>query len=444
MNPSSVAYCGDSMLNTLPLNSLYNVAYAIYSMKNERSAADVYGDMPDDEIQQVVRTCAGIAHNEGADIPTLHTQLPSFKRERPLNLVMIVEESLGAQFIGNLGGADLTPSLDKLARDAWNFTQAYATGTRSVRGLEALVAGFPPTLSDAALRLPGAQNNFFTLAQLLKQHNYRSRFIYGGEAHFDNMKSFFLGNGFNDLYEQDSFENPNFVGTWGASDEDMFNQLDLLLSHPPEQPTFTLAFSVTNHSPWEYPAGRIEPIGNPATVENTVRYADWAIGQFFDKAKQSGYWENTVFLIVADHDSRVFGANLVPLRHFHIPALILGADVRARQDERLISQIDLPPTLLSIMGLRTEHPMIGHDLTRDGGGRAMMQYGENYGYLKNDMLVVLEPHREPHQYHYQAPETYAPMATDPGLAREALAHVLWPNWVYKHQRYTLPQLRTGQ
>ncbi|GAB2895949.1 LTA synthase family protein [Paralcaligenes ginsengisoli] len=441
INPSTVAYCGDSMLNTLPLNSLYNVAYAIYSMKNERSAADVYGDLPPHDMNRIVNHCAGLGDTE-QDIPSLHTQEPSAKRDRPLNVVMIVEESLGAQYIGNLGGANLTPELDKLAQQGWNFSRAYATGTRSVRGLEAVVAGFPPTVSDAALRLPGAQGNFFTLAQVLKQRGYRSRFIYGGEAHFDNMKSFFFGNGFDDLYDRATFKNPAFVGTWGASDEDMFKQLDQLLSNPPDQPTFTLAFSVTNHSPWEYPSGRIEPDGDPATVENTVRYADWAIGRFFEKAKRSAYWENTVFLLVADHDSRVFGASLVPLRHFHIPALILGADVPARRDDRLISQIDLPPTLLSLMGLRTEHPMIGHDLTAAGGGRAMMQYSDNYGYLKGDALLVLEPHREPLQYRYTAPETYTPMAVDPDLAREALAHVLWPAWMYRHQRYTLPHLRS--
>src|SRR5690606_16068546 len=205
--------------------------------------------------------------------------------------------------------------------------------------------------------------------------------------------------------------------------------------------TFTLAFTVTNHSPWEYPSGRIVPDGNPATVENTVRYADWAMGRFFEQAKQSEYWENTVFLIVADHDARVGGASLVPLRHFHIPAVILGADVAAKRDDRLISQIDLPPTLLSIMGLASEHPMIGRDLTRGGGDRAMMQYGENYGYLKNDTLIVLEPHKAATQYRYTAPATYAPEPLNPALSREALAHVLWPNWAYRNQAYTLPHLR---
>jgi phosphoglycerol transferase MdoB-like AlkP superfamily enzyme len=251
----------------------------------------------------------------------------------------------------------------------------------------------------------------------------------------------FLGIGFDDLYDLPTFKNPAFVGTWGASDEDMFNTLHDLLDKGGPQPTFTLAFSVSNHSPWEYPAGRIDPDGDPATVDNTVRYADWAIGHFFDRAKQADYWDNTVFLVVADHDSRVFGANLVPLRHFHIPALILGAHVTARRDDRLISQIDLPVTLLALLGMQTEHPMIGHDLTRSTPNRAMMQYGENYGYLKGDELMVLEPHRDATQYRYAAPETYAPMPTDPALAREALAHVLWPSWVYQNHAYTLPHLR---
>lgn len=440
INPSTVAYSGDGMLNTLPLNSLYSVLYAIYSIKNERSAADVYGKLPDHTIRDEVNRCAGIIPIKD-QIPSLHRHVPKLTRAKPLNVVIIVEESLGAQYVGGLGGANLTPNLDALATLGWNFTRAYATGTRSVRGLEAVVAGFPPTISDAALRLSGAQRNFFTLAQLLKLHGYRSHFIYGGEAHFDNMKGFFLGNGFDELHDIHTFENPAFVGTWGASDEDMFDKLDALMAKPDDHPKFALAFSVSNHSPWEYPRGRIEVEGNPATAENTVRYADWALGRFFEKAKASSYWRDTVFLVVADHDSRVHGASLVPLRHFHIPALFLGADIRPNRDNRIISQIDLPTTLLSLAGVHGEHPMIGHDLTQQGGGRAMMQYGENYGYLKGESLLVLQPHREPTQYRYQPPDNYTPESVAPSLLQEALSHALWPTWVYKNQYYTLPSLQ---
>ncbi len=439
INPSSVAYCGDGMLNTLALNSLYSVSYAIYSMKNEKSASDVYGGMDEPEMHERVLAQAGLPRPPAhPDYPSLHAQPATRRTRRPLNLVIILEESLGAQYSAALGGMGLTPELDALARDAWSLTRCYATGTRSVRGLEAVTTGFLPTPAQAVLKLPRSQRGFFSLADLLGRHGYHSRFIYGGEAHFDNMKGFFLGNGFNQIIERADFDNPVFVGTWGASDEDMFNELHRRLSADGEQPTFTLAFSVSNHTPWEYPAGRIQTEGNPATVENTVRYADWALGRFFEQARASPYWENTVFLIAADHDSRVFGASLVPVRHFHIPAVVLGGGIEPRADDRLVSQIDLPPTLLSLIGVDTEHPMIGHDLTRSTPDRAIMQYDSTYGYLKGSDLLVLAPNRPAVQFRYCAPETYDAAELDRELAREALAHALWPSWAYREGRYCLP------
>src|SRR5690606_27520301 len=157
----------------------------------ERAAAYGNGQIEAEEIGDVSNRCAGIT-TSSTEIPAPHRPAPTRKRAAPLNIVIIVEASLGAQYVSSIGGADLAPNIDRLSGQGWNFTRTYATGTRSVRGLEAIVAGFPPTISDAVLRLSGAQRNFFTLAQLLKQHGYRSRFIYGGEAHFDNMKGFFL------------------------------------------------------------------------------------------------------------------------------------------------------------------------------------------------------------------------------------------------------------
>lgn len=443
INPSTVAFCGDAMVNTLALNGLYSVLYAIYCIKNERSAEQSYGTMPVEKMLHLIGKSAKIDINQDLRLPTLHHQSPTHAVNKPKNIVLIVEESLGAQYVGNLQGAGLTPYLDQLSAEAWNFTRAYATGTRSVRGLEAISAGFPPTISDAAVRLSGAQSRFFTLAQLLNQQGYTSRFIYGGESHFDNMKSFFLGNGFTELHDQPTFQNPAFTGTWGVSDEDMFNKLHDLLSNrkDTDAPTLSLAFSVSNHSPWEYPEGRIDPIGEPASVENTVRYADWALGQFFAKARHSDYWDDTLFLVVADHDARVGGKSLIPVRHFHIPALILGGGIAPRRDDRIISQIDLPVTLLSLAGIHAAHPMIGHDLTQaESGGRAMMQYGDNYGYLKNDLLTVLEPLREPSQWRYTAPENYEPCAINADIVEESLAHALWPHWAYQQGAHSLPHL----
>ena len=461
INPSTVAYCGDGMLNTLPLNSLYSVLYALYSIKNERSAQDVYGKMEHAQVYALVNQAANIEPLSNAlRIPSWHQQMPvdedheyeNHKQEartsptqrRYKNIVLIVQESLGAQYIGGLGGQDLSPEFDKLLNQGWCFERCYATGT--VRGLEAVSSGFPPTISDAVLRLSKSQSRFFTLAQLLKAYDYRTSFIYGGEAHFDNMKSFFLGNGFKQLYEQPDFKNPAFVGTWGASDEDMFATLHDVLSQDLDVPKLSLAFTVTNHTPWEYPEGRITPVGEPASVENSVRYVDWCMGDFFKKAQQSPYWQDTLFLVVADHDSRVWGETLVPLRHFHIPALILGGDVPVQRDKRIISQLDLPVTLLSLAGIQAEHPMIGRDLTQEAKesvGRAMMQYNDNYGYLAGDILTVLCPLKPAQQFVYQAPETYTPIAQADlrqDLIELARAHAIWPNLMYDSGLYTLPAL----
>lgn len=463
INPSTVAYCGDGMINTLPLNSLYSVLYALYSIKNERSAQDVYGKMEPAQVYALVNQAANIEPLSNAlRIPSWHQQTPAHEvrvqegyaqavqtsstKRRYKNIVLIVQESLGAQYIGGLGGQDLSPEFDKLLNQGWCFERCYATGTRSVRGLEAVSSGFPPTISDAVLRLSKSQSRFFTLAQLLKDYDYRTSFIYGGEAHFDNMKSFFLGNGFKQLYEQPDFKNPAFVGTWGASDEDMFATLHDVLSQDLEVPKLSLAFTVTNHTPWEYPEGRVTPAGEPASVENSVRYVDWCMGDFFKKAQQSPYWQDTLFLVVADHDSRVWGKTLVPLRHFHIPALILGGDVPVQRDKRIISQLDLPVTLLSLAGIQAEHPMIGRDLTQEAKetvGRAMMQYNDNYGYLAGDILTVLCPLKPAQQFVYQSPETYTPIVQAnmrQDLIDLAKAHAIWPNLMYDSGLYTLLSL----
>ncbi|KCB49414.1 arylsulfatase [Bordetella hinzii 4161] len=444
INPSVVAFSGDAMVNTLPLNSLYNVLDAAYRLQDERSSAALYPKMPVERMNDVVRRAAGI---EGppldAKYPSVHVQKASVRRDKPLNLVIILQESLGAQYVGSLGGANLTPELDKLGKEGWMFHRAYATGTRSVRGIEAVTAGYLPTVAEAVVKLPRSQTNFFTLASLLRAHGYQSRFVYGGESHFDNMRGFFLGNGFDQIVDRKDFVNPAFVGSWGASDEDMFAQVDRLLRQDGDKPVFTLAFSVSNHSPWEYPAGRIQPQGEPASVENTVRYADWAIGQFFEKARKAPYWDNTVFLVIADHDSRVFGANLVPVRHFQIPALILGGSILPRQDERLVSQIDMAPTLLSLMGVDNVNPMLGSDLTQRDPNRAIMQYGDNYGYLRGDSLVVIEPRKAPASFRYvrlprDQQDRFEPVADDAALTEEALAYALWPSWAYREERYKTP------
>ncbi|WP_330961839.1 LTA synthase family protein [Photobacterium sp. 53610] len=444
LNPAMVAFSTDPLLNDLTLNSAYSVIFAAKNMGSEKNAEEFYGKMPLEEVVETVRQASGRPDSFiSDDIPTLNTTLPTFAGKK--NLVILLQESLGARFVGALGGLPLTPNLDQLMQEGWNFTQVYATGTRSVRGIEAMTTGFTPTPSRAVVKLSKSQTGFYTIAELLERQGYHTQFIYGGESHFDNMKSFFLGNGFEEIVDLPDFENPKFVGSWGASDQDLYQMADQQFTrlHNTGQPFFSLVFTSSNHSPYEFPDGEIELYEQPEhSRNNAVKYSDKALGEFFAKAKQSEYWKDTIFIVIADHDARAEGKVPVPVDRFHIPALILGGDVQPRQDDRLASNIDMAPTLLSLIGADNTSPMIGHDMTKAVAPeyqRAMMQFDKNFGYLTKDKLVVLQPGKAPIGYHYDfAAQSMTPASVSEIESKRALAHALLGGKLYRQGSYRLP------
>ncbi len=453
-NPAMFALTTDSMVNSLILNSAWSVTHAIYNLKHEAKSSEMYGKMPGAEV--IALLAGDRLDNPGTapflgnvELPTLNHLIPSRKRDKPLNLVIILEESLGATFVGSLGGVPVTPELEKLKEEGWWFEQLYATGTRSVRGIEAVVTGFPPTPAQSVVKLSLSQQHFFSLADLLGRRGYHTEFIYGGESHFDNMNGFFMGNGFQAVTDQKDYKDPVFVGSWGASDEDLFNKAheQILAQHEQGKPFFTLVFSSSNHSPFEFPDGRIE-LHDPvkATENNAVKYADYALGKFFEQAKRSDYWKDTVFVVVADHDIRVRGDSLVPIKNFHIPALILGADIEPRKIKTVTSQIDLPVTALSLMGVEADQPMTGRDISKEPAdlpGRAMMQFEQHYAWMEGNKVVVLRAGQPPAHASYDVGTKSLSMAERPAGAdtveKRALANVLLPTMLYREQKYRLPE-----
>ncbi|KGK21494.1 hypothetical protein DC58_16445 [Vibrio navarrensis] len=442
LNPAMVAFSSDPLVNDLVLNSAYSVFFAINNMKSERSAVQFYGKMDTNRVIELVKQSSTKEQYLPGSLPTLNFN-PATHQGKKKNLVILLQESLGSRFVGGLGGLPLTPNLDQLLKEGWSFTQMYATGTRSVRGIEAVTTGFPPTPSRAVVKLSKSQTGFFTIADLLQKQGYHTQFIYGGEAHFDNMKSFFLGNGFEQIVDEPQYDNPEFKGSWGVSDEDLYTKADQEFTRLNQQgkPFFSLVFTSSNHSPFEYPAGKIEPYDAQFnTRNNAVKYSDYALGTFFDKAKKSDYWDNTVFIIIADHDARVYGSQLVPVEHFHIPALILGKDIAPREDDRLANNLDMPPTLLSLIGVDATTPMIGRDLTKPlarEDERAMMQFDKNFGYLTRDSLVVFSPGEKVSTYQYNfADKTLTPKEATPEDIERAKAHALLGSMAYKYNWYS--------
>ena len=360
---------------------------------------------------------------------------------RPLrtpNIVMIVVESLSADFMARFGNKNsLTPNLDALAKESLLFTKAYATGTRTVRGLEALSLCVPPTPGQSILRRP-ENEDMFLFGNVLKKHGYTSNFLYGGYGYFDNMNAFYQNNGYNVVDRTDIPSNEIYFETvWGVADEIIFDQaikqMDKNFSQ--KQKTFQLIVTTSNHRPFTYPDERIDiPVG---TRLGAVKYTDWAIGDFIKKVKNKDWFDNTLFIIVADHQANSAGSVSLPVSKYHIPCMVYAPSfVAPAENNRLISQIDIPPTILGMLGFSYDSRFMGYDINtlEEGRERAFISTYQNLGYIKEDKLVILKPHNKVESFKINdfATSDYLAIDKDDALVEEAIAWYQGTNYLYKN------------
>ena len=444
INASNAIFCSDQMTNSLGLNSLYTVAFAAYSIKNEGDVKK-YGKMDELEAYTRVKKYMDVTEFIPGEVPFLHLQKPDAPQPK-YNVVIFLQESLGAEYVGCLNGLPLTPELDKLAKEGLLFTNLYCTGTRSVRGIEQVTAGFLPNPSESIVKLGGSQQGFFTLADAFGRQNYDTSFIYGGMANFDNMASFFNGNGFKNIIDETDFDKDGkkyaMKGTWGYSDEDLAVKANEYYKNLGNKPFFSLMFSTSNHEPFEFPDGRIQLYEQPKnTVHNAMKYADFSIGKFFELAKKEAYFKNTIFVVIADHNTRTYGKNLVPVNKFHIPALIIAPNVeKGITYDNLASQMDIPSTVLALSGITTKTPMPGRNLLKlpkGTKGRTIMLFHETYAFRVEDDIVILNPNAKPLQFKVKSDTELIPVALNEELAKDALAHIVASSNLYKKRVYKI-------
>ena len=444
INGSNAIFCSDQMTNSLGLNSFYTVAFAAYAMKHEGDVKK-YGKMDELEAYTRVKKYMDVTEFIPGEVPFLHLQKPDTTQPK-YNVVIFLQESLGAEYVGCLNGLPLTPELDKLSKEGLLFTNLYCTGTRSVRGIEQVTAGFLPNPSESIVKLSGSQQGFFTLADAFSRQNYDTSFIYGGMANFDNMASFFNGNGFKNIIDETDFDSDGkkhaMKGTWGYSDEDLAVKANEYFKSLGNKSFFSLMFSTSNHEPFEFPDGRIQLFDKKKnTVNNAMKYADFSIGKFFELAKKEAYYKNTIFVVIADHNTRTYGKNLVPVNKFHIPALIIAPNVeRGITYDNLASQMDIPSTILALSGITTKSPMAGRNLLKlpkGTKGRTIMLFHETYAFRVEDDIVILNPNAKPLQFKVKSDTELIPVTLNKELAKDALAHIVASSNLYKKRAYRI-------
>lgn len=316
--------------------------------------------------------------------------------QRDMNVVMVSIESLGAEFVESLGGArGLTPNLERLGREGLFFERMYATGTRTVRGLEALTLSVPPTPGHAVPMRPN-NSGLFTVGGVFKDKGYEALYLYGGYSYFDNMASFFGGNGYT-VIDRTAIDKKDIhhENIWGVADEDLFalalREIDTRVAAGKK--VFAHVMTTSNHRPFTYPADRID-IPSGTSREGAVKYTDFAIGQFVEKARQRPWFGNTLFVFVADHTSIARGRSDLPMERYHIPMVMYApGKIAPRRVDALSSQIDVAPTMLGWLNLPYISEFFGRDVLRDGGPAPSL-FMANYqtvGFVGEGLQVELRP-----------------------------------------------------
>lgn len=426
-NISDALYSTNRMANEIAKNSLYSIGYAYYSYSRENDKLVLsYGKIDLSDAYNRVSKRLNIP--KGSEIPFSRPVVTHFPVQKPKNLVIFIQESLGSQFVGFSGGdVTITPNLENLSHEGLAFTNLFSNGTRSIRGLAAMTSGWLPVAGEGIVKRNKSQSDFFTVASLLKPLGYKSSFIYGGEGRFDNMRSWYMGNGFDEVIEQKDYANPSFVSTWGVSDEDLVTKAnEKFKTYQTNGDKFvSVMFSSSNHSPFELPDGKIEFIkGKPRQgVENAVKYADFAIGRFFELAKKEAYYKDTVFVVVADHNIRVYGDDLVPVNMFHIPALIISDGLKAQRFNTLSTQPDVLATALDLLGVNLTYPVLGHSIYGDTKQEtAFMMFNDMFALRIRDKVAIIQPNKPAQTFTYVKEHLQA-APHDSELEKDALAFV---------------------
>jgi phosphoglycerol transferase MdoB-like AlkP superfamily enzyme len=318
------------------------------------------------------------------------------------NVVLISVESLSANFMAKYGNTqNITPYLDSLAKESLIFNGLYSTGTRTVRGLEALALSIPPTPGYSIVKRNN-NDNLFSLGYVLKNNNYNPMYIYGGYSSFDNMKNFFSNNSYEVIDRMKlAKEQIHYENIWGVADEDLFSlslqQLDeknnINIENKGAKPFFAHIMTTSNHRPYTYPEGRID-IPSKTSREGAVKYTDWAINDFIQRAKTKPWFDNTIFVIVADHCASARGKTALPIESFHIPMMIYAPKlIKPEQINQIASQIDIAPTILALLGIDYKSKFYGQDILSDGinNQRAFIGNYQTVGMYKDGKVVELRP-----------------------------------------------------
>lgn len=409
-NTGQAQFNDNAAAGEIAANGIYNLFYAFWH--NEINYEQFYAQRDPAAVEKEARK---LLAEEGMPFENEASLVRLVKPVRPgpeihKNVIIIVMESMSASFMRTFGNEkNLTPNLDRIAKDSLSFSHMYATGTRTVRGLEAITLSVPPTPGQSIVRRPN-NANLFSLGFVFQDRGYDTKFIYGGHGYFDNMNAFFEGNGFTAIDRTDmSDEEVHFANVWGVADDDLFAKVikEADKSYAAGKKFMSLAMTTSNHRPYTYPEGKID-IAPKQGREGGVKYADYAVGKLLEWASAKPWYKDTVFVFVADHTHGAGGKAELDPEKYHIPMMIYAPGfIKPQVYEEIASQIDTAPILLGQLNFAYRSKFYGEDLMHDADEipHAFISNYQKVALIKNGELTVLAPKKQVDQYTWPRMET---------------------------------------
>ena len=376
INTGAAYFSNNLYANHVAINPIFNFAYC---MKTYGKVSKPYKFIDKSKAEAIF-----------SHLMESHPPIKVLNTERP-NVVMILLESFSAKAVGQLGGRKgATSNLEAIGKEGIWFNNFYATSNRSDKGIVGVLSGYPVQPTVSVMKFPQKTQKLPFISKSLMEAGYNSAFYYGGDIGFANMVSYVSNGGFETVVSMDDFPESAYNAKWGVHDNIMLDRFFNDINES-KAPFFKFLFTLSSHEPFDVP---METVIKDNAYLNSVYYTDKCLGEFWAKAKQQPWFENTLFVFVADHGVRLIDnlSNTQPVR-YQIPMVWAGGALAVRDTiiETYGSQSDIASTLLTQLDLPVEEYVFSKNLLAEGQeGFAFFDYNDGFGFVSKDVKQVYD------------------------------------------------------
>jgi phosphoglycerol transferase MdoB-like AlkP superfamily enzyme len=384
ISQTSAIYAPKQIYNATAVNSFWNALY--YLVNDTRT---LYGD------EYIVLEQSEAKKLFELQFEKAYEPFGISNQAKPNILIVVLESFTAFASAYYTGANNCTPYLDQLSVENLSFMKCYASGDRTEKGLLAINSGYPAQPVSSLIVFPDKVNVLPGLGKVLKKQGYHNTFVYGGDAEFASMKSYFLMQGFDQVLDKRDFDVTSLKSKWGAHDAEMYSKAIATMNSTP-QPFYTMALSLSSHEPFDVPFESNDLKKDEwYNLKNSIRYADKSLGDFIANCKKQTWFKNTIIVIVADHGHNIGVKDVYGFEKekFQIPLLMLGGalkeELKGKKIENVVSQTIIPSLILQSMHLPF-NDFKWQTGVLDSNGFAQYHYNNGFGRVSNHSEFVYD------------------------------------------------------